>query len=146
VLNRFNVLNDPVNLIDPLGLWALFGGLGYRATLPGVGGEAGFVGVVGSEGKNTRVQVSAYAEAFVAGGLSFGRGPFGGLWSGDVSDMACATEIGIDTPYGSISVLFDLNKMNFGVTLGGPSIGAGAFAKIEPLHVKKVVPIFDKTF
>jgi hypothetical protein len=122
------------------------GGKGVRAILPAVGGEVGFMGAFGTEGDNYRAQVTAYAEAFVAGGLSIGRGLWGGFWSGDVSEMACATEIGIDTPYGSISVLFDLNKMNFGFTVGGPSIGAGAFAKIEPLHVKKVVPIFDKTF
>jgi RHS repeat-associated protein len=139
-------LNDPVNLVDPHGQWALMGGLGVRATLPGIGGEVGFTGVIGSEGEDINAQVSAYAEAFVAGGLSVGRGLWGGLWSGDVSEMGCATEIGIDTPYGSISILFDLNKMNFGVTLGGPSLGAGAFAKVDPLHVKKEVPLLNKTF
>jgi len=140
------VLNNPVNWVDPEALWALMGGLSVRATLPGVGGEVGFAGVVGSEGKNIRTQVSAYTEAFVAGGLSMGRGPWGGLWSGDVSELPCATEIGIDTPFGSLSVLFDLNKMNFGVTVGGPSLWAGTFAKVEPLHVKKDVTIFDKSF
>ena len=102
------------------------------------------MGVIGSEGRNLRAQASAYAEAFVAGGLSVGRGPWGGIWSGDVSELSTATEIGIDTPFGNISVLFDLNKMNIGLAVGGPSLGAGAFAKVEPLHVKKEVIFFDK--
>jgi RHS repeat-associated protein len=140
------VLSDPVNWFDPEGLWAITGGIGARTTLPGFGGEVGFAGIVGSEGENIRTQVSAYAEAFVAGGLSMGRGLWGGFWSGDVGEIPCATEIGIDTPFGSLSVLFDLNKMNFGITLGGPSLGAGAFSKVEPLHVKKKVIILDKKF
>ncbi len=129
-------LNNPINLIDPLGLWALFGGFGIRGILPGIGGEIGAVGVIGTENGETTSQGSAYAEAFVAGGLSIGRGPFAGAWSGDISQIAQAIETGIDTPLVSVSVLFDLNNMNFGFTVGGGSFGAGAFAKLTPLHIK----------
>lgn len=136
-------MNDPVNWVDPEGLWTLFGGGGIRATLPVAGGEAGIVFVLGTEGKNFRTKLSAYAEAFVAGGLSIGRGIWGGFWSGEVSEIACAIEIGVDTPFGSISFLFDKN-LNFGLIIGGPSIGAGAFAKEKPFHVKESVNIIDE--
>lgn len=121
----------------------MLGGVGVRGTLPGAGGEVGFSGAIGTEGDGYRAKVSAYAEAFVAGGLSLGRGPWGGLWSGDVSGLANATEIGVDTPFGSVSVLFDMDNMDFGLTVGGPSLGAGAFAKVKPLHGQKSATIFD---
>jgi len=34
VLNRFNVLNDPVNFVDPLGLFSPFGGPGFINVRP----------------------------------------------------------------------------------------------------------------
>ena len=95
------------------------------------------MGIFGQEGSNYSLQGSFYAEAFGAFGKSFGRGPWIGLWTGDASDLACATEIGIDTPKGSISILYDLNRMNFGFTIGGKTFfGAGAFAKMKPYHGK----------
>lgn len=115
----------------------MFGGFGIRGTLPGVGGEIGVIGVIGLENGEVTSHGAAYAEAFVAGGFSFGRGPFAGAWSGDISEIPCATEIGIDLPLLSVSVLFDLNNMNFGFTFGGGSFGAGAFAKQTPIHIKK---------
>jgi hypothetical protein len=36
--------------------------------------------------------------------------------------------------------------MNLGFIVGGPSLGAGAFAKVEPLQVNKEVKIFGKKF
>jgi hypothetical protein len=127
VLNRFNVLNDPVNLIDPwgfesilpdagfpehnpIGTGRIIGGLSLRGNLLNIGGEGGFMGIFGQEGSNYNLQASIYDEAFAGGGLSIGRGPWIGFWTGDSSDIACADEIGIDLPiFGTYSVLYDLN-------------------------------------
>jgi len=164
VLNRFNVLNDPVNLIDPDGLESILPGAGFpeanpqgqgtllfgygrRVVIPVVGGEAGIAGAFGTEGGDYRLNISEYREAFIpAGGFSYGKGLFAGFWSGDFSELACSSEIGIDTPYGSISVLYDLQNMNFGFIAAGPSKGAGAFAKVKPLHFKTGSTIFNRKF
>ncbi len=126
--------------------WTIFGGYGRRVILPGIGGEIGFFGVFGSEGNNYRANVSAYGEAFVGGGISTGRGLWAGFWSDDISTMASAKQIGIDSPFGSISFLFDIPKNNYGFTIGGRSVGAGSFLKVEPLHVQKSIQIFDIHF
>ncbi len=141
-------LNDPVNLYDPAGLWTVMGGLGARVTLPGIGAEGGFFDVRGSEkcedGKKViRESTMLYAEIFAAGGLSFGKGLWGGIWTGDVSELFNAAEIGLDLPLGfSISFLFD-ESMNWGITVGTPSEGAGAFGKIKPLHKRLEIILSD---
>jgi len=129
-------LNAPVNLNDPVGLLTAMGGVGLRVTLPGIGAETGLFAAWGSEKNKYRRLALVYIETFVAGGVSAGKGVWGGLWSGDVSELSDATEIGLDLPLPvtSVSVLFD-GKGNVGFTVGTPTYwGAGVFAKIRPLY------------
>ena len=85
------------------------GGFGIRGIGPGPAAEVGVTAVIGTEGDKIRSKMTAYAEGFVGGGFALGRGPWAGLWTGDVSDLDCSTqEVGIDTPFFSISILFDM--------------------------------------
>jgi len=135
---------DPVNRMDLDGLWTLFGNVGLRGIIPTLAAELGITFALGTEGESYRATGTAYGELFVGGGLAIGKGLSAGLWSGDVCEMNNATEIGIDTPLGSLSILFDMQTLNFGFSIGTPSILAGSFAKIYPLHVKETSSLFDE--
>lgn len=126
--------NDPVNFIDPEGLFGFFVG-GKLQGVIGVGGGGGIVagvrGIVGTEGSGYNASVTGNVTIpSTVFGASAGRGFEAGVFFLDSSDFKKATEHSIDTPLGGISV-FTNNGFISGLGFGGPSKGA-SYSQIEP--------------
>ncbi|MCP3926599.1 MAG: RHS repeat-associated core domain-containing protein, partial [Desulfobacterales bacterium] len=106
-----------------------FSGFGYRLNGILAGVEASGILVVGSsEIENyTKQKAEFYLSSHPAFGASFGRGIFGGYWSGNYETFDTAKEWGVDTPIGCISVLYD--KKDLGFSIGGFAPGLSLFHK-----------------
>lgn len=120
------VLNDPVNVVDPPGLWGFFGGWTFRVNAPAASIEGGGRLVIGTENGGSRVTIAGGGGGTIlAGGASAGRGTEGGFFLGDVSDFFNYNSINIDSPIGGLSILLDSEGNFKGIGVGGPSVGFG---------------------
>jgi RHS repeat-associated protein len=118
--------NNPVLLIDPEGLWGVFGGISFRVTAPGASVEAGGRLLVGTEGDGIRACLSGNVSGtMLGGGAAAGRGLEGGFFTHDVSDFMNSSSINVDSPIGGVSISFNSNGLFEGIAFGGPSKGFG---------------------
>jgi len=119
--------NNSVSFMDRYGLMALIASFSIRYNYKGFGQEAALLNVfLGSLNPDQNI-LSIYnsAETYLAWGRSIGRGWSLGFWSGNYCEYNNAKEYAIYTPYGSFSFLFNYKSKNFGVVIGGSSVGPG---------------------
>ena len=122
---------DPVNRKDERGLWVVDVEISGKVNLGPFGLEVDLVGATfGTEDGDFAFSIDGPSiENTIGGGLSIGKGIGVTAFSGDFSEYENATTIGVDTPVGTYGVVGDKYGEEWGVTLGGPSIGFGVFGK-----------------
>jgi RHS repeat-associated protein len=118
------VLNDPVNLIDPLGLLNLIGGVGGSAMA--ITGAEGSVGIVINIGPNPNAGV--FGSIGAGGGVNVSGDVFAGFIYGDITNVSGLTA-NINGVLGPLSVTIFTDPQTgqiLGGTIGwGPGIPLG---------------------
>lgn len=133
------VMNDPVNLIDPLGLWGIQIGYSFGGFL-GVGGAgiSGGIAIVGHGFNFGSIAANAYQSSqFGIGlGLSAGRGVQVSVTPnaqslGDLNGRSFGG--GIDTPFGGASIFNGSAGNTYSLT--GPSLGFSAYGGVGMTNI-----------
>ena len=137
--------NDPVNYVDPTGLWAIQLGFNFSGFIFTGGGSFG--GGIGISCNGLSInEIKNYTSAQFNGGLgmSFGRG-FQASWTPSADTLADtagrSAGVGFDSPYGGFS--YSQGPKGGTYTVGGPSLGASIYGFIgqtiygNPVDIKK---------
>ncbi|MNJ99777.1 putative deoxyribonuclease RhsB [compost metagenome] len=130
--------NDPVNFVDPMGLWGFQIGVGAGGML-GLGGAGFSGGLAVTYSQSHGLQIGGYLSSQWNGGIgaSAGRGI-----QASVSPNACSLQdlggtspvVGVDTPLFGASVSGSSSNPQFGISVG-PSLGAAVYGGAQGTQV-----------
>jgi RHS repeat-associated protein len=117
------VQNDPINFLDPAGLWNILGGVGGSG-IAGIGGAEGSAGVVvGSSG------AGVFLSGGTGGGFNVGADAFLGFVKGGIENVTGLTG-NLNLSGGPLSLTLFTNPQT-GEILGG-TLGLNLFPQLPP--------------
>lgn len=117
--------NDPINCIDPSGLFGFFAGLSYQAST--FGGSASvnpIMAYLGEDANGAGIGLATGAGATnVSIGASFGKGLFGGFYTNTIESVLGSNSLDFNSPIGGFSIYLNNSGDFEGISFGGPSLG-----------------------